>query len=186
MKRILVHSCCASCASYVLEHLKEKYEVVAFFYNPNIHPESEYRLRLGEMRELCEKLDVPLIEGLYKKEKWWKLIEPFKNLPERSERCKVCYGMRMDEAAEVAREIGADLFTTTLSVSPHKVYKWIKEIGEELETRRCVAFHDEDFKKKDGFKKSVKLSVMYGFTRQDYCGCLLSLKESFERKKRRR
>jgi len=184
MKRILVHSCCASCAGYVLEHLKENFEVTAFFYNPNIQPESEYRLRLGEMRALCRSLDVPLIEGMYDPENWWEVIEPFKHLPERSERCRVCYRMRLEETAEVAHDIGAELFTTTLSVSPHKVYRWIKEIGDELGKRVGVELHDEDFKKKDGFKKSVELSKRYGFTRQDYCGCLLSLKESIDRRKR--
>ncbi len=185
-KRILVHSCCAGCASYVLEYLKENFSPVAFFYNPNIHPQSEYLLRLNEMRALCNKLQVPLIEGPYNSDRWWDLIDPYKHLPERSERCRVCYQMRLQETAILANEIKIDLFTTTLSVSPHKVYRWIEEIGRKLEAETGVKFHPEDFKKKDGFKKSVELSKQYGFTRQDYCGCYLSLSEAFEREKRKK
>ena len=185
-RRILVHSCCASCASYVLEHLKENFEPVAFFYNPNIHPQSEYLLRLNEMRDLCNKLNIPLIEGSYDTDRWWELISPYSHLPERSERCKVCYRMRMKEAALLSAEMKIDLFTTTLSVSPHKVYRWIEEIGKNLEQETGVKFHPEDFKKKDGFKKSVELSRLHGFTRQNYCGCYLSLSEAFEREKRKK
>lgn len=183
---ILVHSCCASCASYVVEHLLERFRVIAFFYNPNIHPESEYRLRLSEMRYLCRLLDVLLITGDYDTKKWWDVIDPFKHLPERSPRCWACYRLRIEKTAELAVDLGVKRFTTTLSVSPHKVYPQIKKIGLELADVYGLRFHDEDFKKKDGFKKSVARSKELGFTRQDYCGCLLSLNESFERERRRK
>jgi predicted adenine nucleotide alpha hydrolase (AANH) superfamily ATPase len=179
---ILVHACCASCSSYVLEHLAERYTVTAYFYNPNIHPRDEYDLRLAEMRRLCEGLGVPLVEGEYRSLRWWKEIDPYKRLPEKSERCWACYRMRFEETARKATELGISIFTTTLSVSPHKVYAQIVRIGEELARRRGLTFLPEDFKKHDGFKKSVERSRELALTRQDYCGCLLSRREARERR----
>ena len=180
-REILVHACCASCSSYVIEHLRERYEVTAYFYNPNIHPREEYSLRIEEMRRVCGRLGVTLVEGEYRSLRWWKEIDPYKDLPEKSERCWVCYRMRLDETARKAAELGITNFTTTLSVSPHKVHARIAEIGAELARRYGLAFLDEDFKKRDGFKKSVERSRELALTRQGYCGCLLSLREAKER-----
>lgn len=181
--KILVHACCASCACYVLPHLAERFHVTALFYNPNIHPESEYRLRLEEMRSVCRRFDIPLVEGEYDVDAWWKAIEPFRHLPEKSERCWRCYGLRLEETARTARRMGIGLITTTLSVSPHKVYRRIEEIGREAAERHGLEFHAEDFKKQDGFKASVQRSRELGLTRQDYCGCALSLEEARKRKR---
>jgi predicted adenine nucleotide alpha hydrolase (AANH) superfamily ATPase len=178
METILVHACCASCSSYVLEHLKERFDVTAYYYNPNIQPEEEYRLRLDEMRMVCRELGIDLIEGPCDTESWWKAIEPFRHLPERSERCWACYGMRLEETARKADELGIGLFTTTLSVSPHKIHACILREGEAAAQRHGARFLAEDFKKRDGFKISVERSRELGLTRQHYCGCILSLEET--------
>jgi predicted adenine nucleotide alpha hydrolase (AANH) superfamily ATPase len=179
---ILVHACCASCSSYVLEHCAERYEVTAYFFNPNIHPDAEYELRLAEMRSVCDALDVRLVEGARADERWRKEIEPYRELPERSERCWTCYRVRLEETARVAAEMGISLFTTTLSVSPHKSYERIAAIGRESWRKHGVEFLAEDFKKKDGFKISVERSRGRGLTRQEYCGCAMSLEEANRRR----
>lgn len=165
----------------MIEHLAERFDVTAYFYNPNIHPREEYLVRLDEMRRVCVALGVPLVEGEYRSLRWWKEIDPHKDLPEKSERCWTCYRMRLEETARKTAELGIPSFTTTLSVSPHKIYSQIVRIGEELARRYGVAFLAEDFKKHDGFKKSVERSRELALTRQDYCGCLLSLDEAKKR-----
>jgi predicted adenine nucleotide alpha hydrolase (AANH) superfamily ATPase len=179
---ILVHACCASCASYVLEHCAERYEVTAYFFNPNIHPDAEYALRLAEMRSVCEALGVRLVEGERDGGRWSEEIEPYRGLPERSERCWTCYRVRLEETARMAAELGIPLFTTTLSVSPHKSYERIAVLGAAAGAKHGVAFLAEDFKKKDGFKISVARSRERGLTRQDYCGCPMSLEEANRRR----
>jgi len=180
---ILVHACCASCSSYVLAHLAEAYAVTAYFYNPNIQPESEYRLRLEEMRRVCDRLALQLVEGSYDNLRWWKEVSPHKDLPEKSERCWTCYRFRLEAAAKKAAELGIPLFTTTLSVSPHKIYERIVAIGSEAAAQCGLEFLAEDFKKKNGFKISVERSLEIGLTRQDYCGCSMSLEEARRRRK---
>ncbi|MDD4857850.1 MAG: epoxyqueuosine reductase QueH [Candidatus Krumholzibacteria bacterium] len=177
-----MHACCASCSSYVLAHLAEIYETIAYYYNPNIHPESEYRLRLDEMRRVCRRLDIELVEGSYRNLRWWKEIAPFKDLSEKSERCWACYRFRLDATAKKAAQFGIPLFTTTLSVSPHKVFERIDAIGREAAVRYGIEFLAEDFKKKNGFKISVERSREMGLSRQDYCGCLMSLEEARKRR----
>lgn len=176
-ERILVHACCASCASYVLPHLAERFTVTAFYYNPNIHPEDEYHRRLHEMRTVCARFDIPMEEGAYEPDEWWRCIEPYRHLPEKSERCWTCYRLRLGRTAERAAQLGIPVFTTTLSVSPHKIHRHIVREGERSAARFGVRFWDEDFKKRNGFKQSVERSRELGLTRQDYCGCLLSLEE---------
>ncbi len=183
-KRILVHTCCASCACYVLPHLAGRFTVDAFFFNPNIHPPEEYRLRLGEMKVVCTPFGIPLEEEPYESDEWRRCIEPYRHLPERSERCWACYRLRLERTAERAAQLGIPLFTTTLSVSPHKIYRHIVREGERAAARFGVRFYDEDFKKCDGFKCSVERSRELGLTRQDYCGCLLSLEEARARRKK--
>ncbi len=182
LDRILVHVCCAGCASYVLPHLAEKYSVTAFFYNPNIQPEDEYNLRLEETSSLCTLIGIDLIEGECEISRWSECIEPYRSLPERSERCWSCYGLRIDKTAEQAAVLGFDCFTSTLSVSPHKVHARIVEAGERAALKHGVRFHPEDFKKKNGFKISVERSRELHITRQDYCGCLMSLEEAGRRR----
>ena len=181
--RILVHACCASCSSYVLEHLALTYDVTAYYYNPNIQPESEYLHRLGEMTTVCQRLSIPLIEGPRDFDGWEKEIAPWAHLPEKSERCRVCYRVRLNETARKAAEEGFGVFTSTLSVSPHKIHAWIAEEGRAAGERHGVRFLEEDFKKKDGFRISCEKSREHGLTRQDYCGCLYSRREAEERRK---
>ena len=181
-KAILVHACCASCSSYVLAHLAATYDVTAYFFNPNIHPESEYELRLEEMKQVCETLGVRLMEGDYRTLRWWKELAPFKDLPEKSERCWTCYRFRLESTAKRAVDLGMGLFTTTLSVSPHKVHERIVSIGNELAATYGLDFLSEDFKKSNGFKISIERSKEMKLTRQDYCGCLMSLNEARKRK----
>jgi predicted adenine nucleotide alpha hydrolase (AANH) superfamily ATPase len=181
-KAILVHACCASCSSYVLEHLAETYEVAAYFFNPNIHPDEEYGLRLAEMRSVCGGLGLRLFEGDSPKELWRQAVLPYRDLPEKSERCWTCYRFRLEETARMAAESLIPLFTTTLSVSPHKSYERVAAIGVEAAAKHGVEFLAEDFKKKDGFKICVARSRERGLTRQDYCGCLMSLEEAQKRR----
>ncbi|MCK4236127.1 MAG: epoxyqueuosine reductase QueH [Candidatus Krumholzibacteria bacterium] len=183
-KKILVHACCASCSSYVLPYLSDTYNVTAYFFNPNIHPAGEYKLRLREMRPLCRELVINLIEGDYLPEEWQLATESYRHLPERSERCWACYRLRLAKTAETAAELGIETFTSTLSVSPHKVHPRIVDIGKAAAKRLGLEFLAEDFKKKNGFKISVQRSKELGLTRQDYCGCALSLEESRERKRK--
>jgi predicted adenine nucleotide alpha hydrolase (AANH) superfamily ATPase len=183
---ILVHACCASCSSYVIPHLQENFHVSAFFYNPNIYPEKEYILRLEEMKFLCNRLNVSLTIGPYDTSAWAKAIFPYRNLPEKSKRCWECYNYRLYKTAEKAADLGIGLFTTTLSVSPHKIYKRIEEGGKMAAERYEITFHNEDFKKKDGFKISVERSKQLGLTRQNYCGCVYSLRELQERLRKKK
>lgn len=183
VERIFVHACCASCSSYVLEHLQKKYAVTAFYYNPNIQPETEYRLRLVEMRTVCERLGIDLVEGEDDFAKWDSAIAPYAHLPEKSERCRVCYRFRLEKTARKGAERGFGLFTSTLSVSPHKIHRWIVEEGRACGKKYDVTFLEEDFKKKGGFQESCMKSRELGLTRQDYCGCLFSLEEAKQRRK---
>jgi len=184
MNTILLHTCCACCASYVIPHLQENYIVKNFFFNPNIHPAEEYDIRLEEMKMVSEQFGTELEYGEYRPELWDKAVEPYRDLPERSRRCWECYRLRLDETARIASRLGIEIFTTTLSVSPHKVYSKILETGRKAAEKYGVRFHEEDFKKKDGFKLSVEKSRELGLTRQDYCGCILSLREAEKRRNR--
>jgi predicted adenine nucleotide alpha hydrolase (AANH) superfamily ATPase len=183
--RILVHICCASCASLVLRRLGERFEATALFFNPNIQPEGEYRLRLTEAKRVCRKLNVPLIAGPYDPKAWEDAIGPYRGAGERSERCWRCYRLRLEETAATAVKKRICIFTTTLSVSPHKVHRRIAEIGAEAASTHGLSFLAEDFKKRDGFRESVALSRSMGLTRQDYCGCLPSLEEAGKRRRER-
>ena len=173
-QRIFVHVCCAPDALYVLELLKEDYEVSAFFYNPNIHPKDEYLLRLGETKKVAETLDVNLIEGEYDKDNWLKITEKLKAEPEKGRRCDICYAIRIQRTAEKAFELGFDIFTTVMSLSPWKKADVLNRLGRMFARRYSMNFLEANFKKKDGFTKSVELSKDHGLYRQDYCGCRYS------------
>lgn len=183
-ERILVHVCCASCASYVLGHLAERFDPTAWFYNPNIFPPAEYLLRRDETRELCRQEGYPFGEGPYEPERWEQASGPYRDLGEKSERCWACYRLRLEAAAAEAGRRGFPVFTSTLSVSPHKIHPRIVEAGQRAAAAHGVRFHAEDFKKKDGFRKSVARSRELKLTRQDYCGCEPSLAEARARRAR--
>lgn len=179
-KKLLLHACCAPCSSYVLEYLSEFFDITLLYFNPNISPEAEYRKRIGEverlLREMPLKSEVKLLEGRYCPEEFFKLAEGLEELPEGGERCFKCYRQRLEEAAKAAKEGGFDYFTTTLSISPHKNAEKLNLTGEELEKEYGVKYLYGDFKKKNGYKRSIELSRIYGLYRQNYCGCIYSRK----------
>ena len=175
--RLLAHICCAPDAAYVIGLLAERYEVSGFFYNPNIHPPGEYALRLGETRRVAARLGIPLIEEEYDESRWFRLTEKHKDEPEKGRRCDICYAVRLERTARAAAAGGFDYFTTIMSLSPWKKAAVLNRIGRMFGRRLGVRFLEADFKKKDGFRRSVELSKGLGLYRQDYCGCLYSLRE---------
>ncbi len=172
--KMLLHICCAPCSTAVIERLKDEFDITGYFYDPNIHPEEEYLRRLEETKELYNKLSIPLIEAQYDAERWFNLTENLKQEPEGGKRCEVCYDMRLEKTAGFARDNGFALFTTVLSISPHKKAAVISSIGRRLSEKYSIKFYEADFKKKDGFKRSLELSREYNLYRQDYCGCIYS------------
>lgn len=175
-KKMLVHICCAPDALYVMDLLRQEYDVTGFFYNPNIHPEKEYTLRLEEARRVAQILDFELIEAEYDKENWLSITDKFKDEPEKGLRCDVCYAIRLDRAAQQASDLGFDIFATVMSLSPLKKAAALNKMGRMFANRYSIDFLDADFKKKDGFKKSVELSKQHQLYRQNYCGCVYSMR----------
>ena len=181
--RILVHACCAPDALYVFGVLKDSYEVTGFFSNSNIQPPREYELRLDEARRVAAAAGVPLIEDDYDPEGWLRLTRKFKDEPEKGRRCDVCYASRLLCTARRAARDGFDAFATVMSLSPWKKAAVLNRLGRQFAARFRVAFLEADFKKKDGFKKSVELSRARGLYRQDYCGCVYSREAAAARKR---
>jgi len=173
-KRLLLHTCCAPCSPHVIELLQREFEVIVFFYNPNIHPLDEYQRRLEEIKQFCKQTGIELIAGNYDVDQWFHLTRGMEKEKEGGKRCSLCYQMRLKKAASVAKTNGFSHFTTTLTVSPHKKAKVINQLGRELRKEYPVTFYETDFKKHDGFKKSCELSKEHGFYRQNYCGCVYS------------
>ena len=182
--RLLLHSCCAPCSSYVLEYLSQYFEVTVFYYNPNIYPESEYTKRVLEQQKLISemrfKYPVTFIAGNYDSEKFYNMARGLENVKEGGERCFKCYELRLREAAKIAKNGEYDFFTTTLSISPLKNAQKLNEIGMLLAEEYGIEYLLSDFKKKNGYKRSIELSEQYGLYRQDYCGCVFSMKERKE------
>lgn len=174
--RMLLHICCIGCGAYVSQVLKKDYRLTLYFYNPNIFPESEYHLRLKETRRVARKFGLKVLVGKYRHNDWLTKIKGHEHEPERGGRCVICYRDRLEATAHVAHQFGYDYFTSTLTVSPHKLAAAINQIGQELEKEYQVKFLVSDFKKQDGFKKSLALSRELGLYRQDYCGCEFSMK----------
>ena len=174
-KRLLLHTCCAPCSPYVVELLQREFKVIAFFYNPNIHPLEEYQYRLEEIKQFSKTAGIELITGNYNVDQWFHLTRGMENEKEGGKRCSLCYQMRLKKAASVAKTNGFSYFTTTLTVSPHKKAKAINQLGRELQKGYSITFYEADFKKHNGFKKSCELSREYGFYRQNYCGCIYSM-----------
>ena len=175
---LLLHACCAPCGSYVLEYLSQYFNMTLFYYNPNISPEEEYQKRIGEVRrliaELPTKYPVRFAEGRYDPERFFAMTKGHEADPERGERCTLCYRMRLEEAAQYARENGFEWFTTTLSVSPYKDARRLNVIGTEMEQKYGVKYLHSDFKKRNGYLRSIELSHIYGLYRQNTCGCVFS------------
>lgn len=181
---LLLHSCCAPCSSYVLEYLSDYFKITIFYYNPNIYPETEYKRRVIEQQMLLNQLNVKnkieFIEGNYDTESYYAIAKGLEKQREGGERCFRCYELRLNEAAAMARDKNFEYFTTTLSISPHKNAAQLNEIGERLSKQYNVNYLYSDFKKKNGYKRSIELSKEYNLYRQDYCGCIFSRDHSIE------
>ncbi len=182
--KLLLQVCCAPCSSYVFEYLAQYFEITAFFYNPNIAPEREFSFRLDELRRFLgeagyfAEIECPA----YEPHEFFDAVQGMEDLPEGGERCRICYELRLRKTAEAAKDGGFDFFTTTLSISPYKNAAWLNEIGIRLGEEVSVPYLRSDFKKKNGYKRSIELSRQYDLYRQDYCGCIYSKLES-ERKR---
>jgi epoxyqueuosine reductase len=176
-KKLLLNTCCAPCFSYVYELLKGSYNVTSFYYNPNIAPVSEYKKRLNELLNFAQNKKLKLIEGEYDSKNWTTAVKPFRFKGERSFRCRECYRYRLERSFIYAKDKRYDIVCTTLSVSPYKDSRILNNIGKELEQRYNIEYLESDFKKNDGYKKSIELSNVYGFYRQNYCGCIYSKME---------
>ena len=178
---LVLHSCCAPCSSAVLERLHEAFELVIYYYNPNISPEEEFRHRAEEQKRLAAQMpmsgDVRVVEGEYDPERFYQLVRGHEADPEGGERCGICFDMRLRKTAEYARQIGAEYFTTTLSISPLKDAKRLNGLGEAISREFGLKYLFSDFKKKDGYRRSCVLSNDYGLYRQDFCGCVFSRME---------
>ena len=175
---LLLHSCCGPCSSYVLEYLTQYFYIKLFFYNPNIQPSEEYDKRLEEQKKIIERMKledhVELIEGEYNPSDFFNAIKGLESEPEGGKRCEVCIKMRMTEAVKAAKLYNADFFATTLTVSPHKNAPYINTTGEKIAEEYGTAYLISDFKKKNGYKRSIELCREYDIYRQNYCGCVFS------------
>jgi len=171
--RLLLHVCCAPCATWPLALLRDRFDLTLLFYGPNIHPKEEYSKRL----ESARIIGVPLVELDYDTDRWYAEVKGLENEPEGGERCSICYKMRLEQTAVYAKENGYEYFGTTLTLSPYKPARIINPLGESIAKRYGLTFLAEDFKKKDGFKKSCEMSKEYGLYRQRYCGCEYSRRE---------
>jgi len=176
-RKLLLHICCAPCSTASIERLKDKYNVVGMFCNSNIYPRKEYLKRLEETKKYCKKIGIELIEAEYDYENWLEKIKGLEKEPEGGKRCLKCYEIRLREVAKEAVKNKFDYFTTTLTISPYKNFEEIKEIRDRSGQEFGVRFLNIDFKKKDGFRKSVEMSRKHNLYRQHYCGCEFSINE---------
>ncbi len=174
---LLLHSCCAPCSTACLERLFPYFNITVFYFNPNITESKEYYIRLDEQKRFLQEVygdKVKLIEGRYLSREFFDMAEGLEKEPEGGKRCYKCYEMRLNETAITAKRENFDYFCTTLSVSPHKNAEWINEIGNAIGEQYGVKFLPSDFKKQNGYKKSIDLSKEYNLYRQNYCGCIYS------------
>lgn len=175
---LLLHSCCAPCSSYVLEYLTQYFNITVFYYNPNIYPAKEYEHRVEEIQRLIAQMPalrkVSFIEGEFDTANYYAAVKGLEHEPEGGARCKVCFDLRLERAAQTAKKINADYFTTTLTISPLKNASLLNEIGEAMGEKYGVTFLPSDFKKKGGYLRSIELSRIYDLYRQNYCGCVFS------------
>ena len=177
--RLLLHSCCGPCSSYVISYLRDYFDITIIYYNPNIYPYEEYIKRKEEQIRLINNFsDVSFIDCDYDNDVYERLIKGLENEPERGKRCSVCFRLRLSKTAEIAENNEFEYFGTTLTVSPYKNASVINMIGEDIAKEHSVKWLYSDFKKNDGYKKSIELSKKYNLYRQDYCGCIYSKKET--------
>jgi len=174
---LLLHVCCAPCSSYVLEYLHKYFKITVYYYNPNISPEDEYFKRAQEVKRLCRDMkldDVSVIVENYDPASFYDLASGLENEPERGKRCVKCYRLRLEASAIYAKAHSFDYFTTTLTISPLKNAQMLNEIGAEMSQKYSVNYLFSDFKKREGYKRSIELSRIYNLYRQDFCGCEFS------------
>ena len=183
--KLLLHICCAPCSTHVVEALKEGYNLTGHFYNPNIHPESEYLRREEEMKRYARKIGLDLACDEYDDARWFEMVKGMEDIPEGGKRCFLCYRMRLEKTARYGKDHGYPLFTTTLSVSPHKNAEKINEIGSEIASKYGMDFLTADFKKGGGYDRSVRMSKAEGMYRQSYCGCIFSQREAARRREKK-
>ncbi len=178
--RLLIHSCCAPCSSYVLEYLSAFFEITVLYYNPNIYPKEEFSKRLDEQRRLCREMPqsgtVEVLDLGYDPKEFYEAAKGLENEKEGGARCEKCFRLRLLKTAQLAKEKEFDYFTTTLSISPLKDEQKLNEIGKEIAEKIGVSYLYSDFKKRNGYKRSIELSREYNLYRQNYCGCIFSQK----------
>lgn len=183
---LLLHSCCAPCSSYVLEYLSGYFHITVFYYNPNIYPDQEYQKRVQEQKRfICDfpaKYPIHFVEGVFEKERFFEATKGLEEEKEGGARCRECFSLRLEEAAKLAHAMKLEYFTTTLSISPLKNAVLLNELGEELGEKYDVKYLFSDFKKRNGYQRSVELSREYGMYRQDYCGCVYSYRQRLQQK----
>lgn len=176
--RLLLHVCCAPCSSYCLEYLSRYFLITVYYYNPNISIKEEYLHRLHEEQRLVSEMDfvnpVTVVEGRYDPREFFEAVRGLEQEPEGGRRCEKCFALRLDSAAQMARDGGYDYFTTTLTISPLKNARMLNEIGAAAGETHGVKWLYSDFKKKEGYKRSIVLSKKYNLYRQNYCGCIFS------------
>lgn len=179
---LLLHACCAPCSSYVLEYLEKYFDITVFFYNPNISSKEEYELRAQELKRFVaeKQFDNPVkvVIEEYNPDEFYSIVKGMEDYKEGGERCFICYGLRLEKTAEFAKEGQYDYFTTTLSISPLKNAEKLNQIGLKLEQKYGIKYLISDFKKKNGYKRSIELSKEYNLYRQNFCGCIFSKESS--------
>ena len=180
--RLFLHCCCAPCSSYVTEYLHQFFDITVFFYNPNITEKEEYEKRKAELKRYLSEVDygagISMFDADYDPDSFFEAAKGLENEPERGARCEKCFRLRLSKTAEVAKQNGFELFCTTLSISPHKDADLLMKIGEEFAREYGLSYLQSDFKKKNGYKRSIELSVEYDLYRQNYCGCIFSKPKS--------
>ena len=172
--KLLLHSCCGPCSSASMEKLLEFFEITIVYYNPNIYPKDEYEKRFFAQKQICEQFGVEVIKENYNEEEFLQKVKGLEDKKEGEERCTICFALRLEKVAILAKQKGYDFFGTTLTISPHKNEQIINALGESLEQKHGIAFLPCDLKKHDGFKRSIELSKRYNLYRQNYCGCRFS------------
>ena len=181
-KRTLLHSCCAPCSSAVITFLTNYFDITILYYNPNIAPREEYEKRKKEQIRLIKEIDkvgtIDIIDCDYDNDIYEKNIKGYEDCPERGARCTICFNLRLEKTAKIAKENNYDYFCSTLTVSPYKNATLINQIGEELSKKYDIKWLYSDFKKAEGYKKSIELSKKYNLYRQDYCGCIYSQRKN--------
>lgn len=182
--RLFLHSCCAPCSSYTLEYLSNYFDITVYYFNPNISPKEEFDKRFAEQKRLIDSLPaknpIKLVLGKYNYDDFLQIARGYENVAEGGERCFRCYRMRLESTARIAKEQGFDYFCTTLSISPLKNSQKINQIGYEVAQKYGIKWLPSDFKKREGYKRSIELSKEYNLYRQSFCGCIFSKENNNE------